>query len=195
MKIRSFLIMCTIALSFGGFAFAQNTTKTNTGTLSAKEISKLSPKEQRKNAANAIKSMKSNLKTTNVLLDNAQKKESDIRKVNCVNEKVLSIKGYLKVSEESYKELLKAVNNSDKSASSHNYSLIMLGETEVAKLTDEASLCIGDVSILEGAKNQSTFTANPNMAPVEPVTTDGQFTTTSSTDPNLARITELTPFQ
>ena len=193
MKIRSFLIMCTIALSFGGLAFAQKAT-TNTGTLNAKEISKLSPKEQRKNAANAIKSMKSNLKTTNVLLDNAQKKESDIRKVNCVNEKVLSIKGYLKVSEESYKELLKAVNNSDKSASSHNYSLIMLGETEVSKLADEASLCIGDVSILEGAKNQSTFTPNPGMAPVDPVTNDGRFTT-KSTDPNLGRITELTPFQ
>lgn len=194
MKLRSVVSVCALTFALGsvGVVFAQNS-DTGFNALPNKEaLSKIPDRQKLANAQGMLKSMKTNLKKTTSRFEIAQKKEKDIQKINCINEKLLSTKGFVKVSEQSYVQLKDAVGNKDKSASAHNYSLIVLADDKVSRLTDEAALCVGELAEID-AKGESRYKANPNMAPVEPITPDGRFTKDGIVV--IGRIPELTPFQ
>ncbi len=143
-----------------------------------------------------IGQMRRTLQSSEVLLERARNQERDIRKLNCINEKLVSMKGFVKVSEQSYVQLKDAVSRQDDEGSAHAYSLVVLSDDKVTRLGDEARLCVGEVAEVDPG-GQAGYTADPDIAPVQPVELDGHLNEWEGwyavLDPE--RVPELTPFQ
>ncbi len=75
-------------------------------------------------------------------LEDTRKNEKDLVKLDCVNSKFSTIKGFLKVSEQSFKKLEKA---SDKKNAQHQFALISLASSKVQNQGVEAQACAGEV--------------------------------------------------
>lgn len=104
------------------------------------------PNEQKLTRAQTkIKEGKKVLENTRSLLEKARSEEKDIIKINCINDKLAAIKGFLKVSEQSYVKLKEAVNSGDQEASNHHYTLVAVSAQKIKKLDEEANLCVGEV--------------------------------------------------
>ncbi|MFB6373623.1 MAG: hypothetical protein ABEN55_11015 [Bradymonadaceae bacterium] len=108
-------------------------------------VAAVSGPQKLERAQNKIEQSKKILKNTRALLKKARSKEKDIVKINCINDKLAAIKGFLKVSEQSYVKLKEAVDSGDKEAANHHYKLIAVSAQKIKKLDKEAGLCVGEV--------------------------------------------------
>ena len=200
MKWSVMVIAASMLLAWGVLpgALAQDTTaKDATSKAPNKEsIQKMPTEAKLQNAASMVSDMKRELQGVSALLEQAEKKERNISKINCVNSKLLSIKGFVKVSEQSYLQLKDAASSKDNETVNHNYLLIALGNDKVSRLSEEARLCVGEVAEIN-EEGESTYTMSPDIAAVEPITTDGQLFEGETFAEVLSpeRIPELTPFQ
>lgn len=200
MKWSTLLLCFSLTLSLGGLSMASAQDKIApppaTKTLDREAIDKIPGPTKLTNAAAMIGDMKRTLKSVTALLDQAEKQERNISKVNCVNAKLLSIKGYVKVSEQGYVQLKDSVSSKDNESSSHNYLLISLANDKVARLSDEARLCVGESTEID-EKGDASYTADSDIASVEPFTSSGELfndeIAAGILDPD--KIPELTPFQ
>ncbi|MEZ4462101.1 MAG: hypothetical protein R3E66_20750 [bacterium] len=136
----------------GGIASAQTTSKTTVRTTLSdeisdleKEVANLSPEEKVDRAVEKIDGMKTTLTETSELLERVRSEERDIQKLNCINEKSAAIKGYVKVSEQSFDGLKQAVTSKDSRAQNHHYTLIAISGQKVTGLGEEARVCAGEV--------------------------------------------------
>lgn len=134
----------------GGLVYAQGQTGANT-TLSAeietleKEVATLSPQEKSERAVEKIEAMKGILTDITELSERVRAEERDILKLNCINEKSTAIKGFVKVSEQSFENLKTAVASSDTQSQNHHYTLIAISGQKVNTLGEEARVCAGEV--------------------------------------------------
>lgn len=142
---------CVLAgLLGGGMVFAQSETTTKT-TLSAeietleKEVANLSPQEKSERAVEKIAAMKTVLTDISELAERVRAEERDILKLNCINEKGTAIKGFVKVSEQSFENLKAAVAQSDTQSQNHHYTLVAISGQKVSALGEEARVCAGEV--------------------------------------------------
>jgi hypothetical protein len=113
-------------------------------SLIDEDISSLTNEQKLERAAQKIEGMRTTLGGVSELLQTVRDNERDILKINCINEKHAAIKGFVKVSEQSYVNLQTAVNEGDGGASDHHYTLISVADQKVQGLAEEASLCTGD---------------------------------------------------
>ncbi len=113
-------------------------------SLLDEDVKSLSSKEKLSRAAKKIKRMRTTLNNISELLQTVRDKERDILKINCINEKHAAIKGFLKVSEQSYIELKSAVDKGDGGSADHHYTLIAVAGQKVRSLAEEARLCTGE---------------------------------------------------
>lgn len=116
----------------------------NASGLFEEDTEVLTGTEMLERSQKSIASMKATLEGTTGMLDRARTDERDIVKVNCLNEKLASIKGFLKVSEQSYVSLSDSVARSDDEASKHHYRLIAIAGHRVMGLGEEARVCSGE---------------------------------------------------
>lgn len=116
----------------------------NSSSLIDEDIDSLSGAQRMERALGKIGTMKSTLTTTDQVLSRARNQERDILKINCVNEKIAAIKGFVKVSEQSYVSLSDAAKRADEEASKHHYTLISIAGQKVAGLGEEARVCAGE---------------------------------------------------
>ena len=145
-------IALTIQVSGLGSAQAENTStkrvasSTNEDDLSLlnEDVKSLSSQEKLNRGAKKIQTMRSSLTTITELLQSVRDNERDILKINCINEKHAAIKGFLKVSEQSYIDLKSAVDKGDGGAANHHYTLISVAFQKVQSLSEEARLCTGE---------------------------------------------------
>ncbi len=158
-KTMTKAVLVTLALSgvaLGGFAFAEqgNNGKKGdgkNGTLSSEieileqEVANLSPEEKVERAVEKVDGMKVVLDSTSELLEKVRKEERDILKLNCINEKSAAIKGFVKVSEQSFGSLKTSVGKKDVQSQNHYYTLIAISGQKVGGLGDEARVCAGEV--------------------------------------------------
>lgn len=114
-------------------------------SLVDEDIDSLSGQQQLNRGKRKISDMKKALGQTNALLDEARKKERDILKINCINDKLAAIKGFLKVAEQSYVKLKDADSQADSEELNHHYTLISISDQKIDKLHEEARLCAGEV--------------------------------------------------
>jgi len=102
--------------------------------------------------------------------------ENDIVKLNCVNEKLVQIKGLLKVAEQADIGLQEAVARKDPGAES-DYEKVRIARTKVDQMGAESQACVGQLAYVVDEKTQvevetpSGFPGgNPtNWAPPAPV--------------------------
>ncbi len=107
------------------------------------KTAQLSPSEMTAKADDDIAKMKTDL--TRVLqLQQAARKQKDIIKLNCVNEKLIQVKQLLNIGEMSRTNLTEAIANSDEGARYHQYGQVTVATEKTNSLRDEAEACIGD---------------------------------------------------
>lgn len=120
-----------------------------------------------------IKSMRESRDATDELLQNTRDADQvDFKKLNCINDKLIAIKGFLKVSESSYAELVKAEQERDSESIAHYYTLIAVGYSKVGDLERDARMCVGAVTDVSEA-GQSSYTSDPEVVPLDPVLPGG----------------------
>lgn len=137
-------------------------------------------------ASNKIKNMRQTLSRTNEMLDTVKDQERDVLKVNCINEKHATMKGFVKVSEQAYIGLEAAAKKGDRSEATHNYKLVSLGQQRVKGLSQEASLCTGEERRLAG---------KGEMDVVQPTNGKEEVDGYDGSDILTEDLPELTPYQ
>jgi hypothetical protein len=108
------------------------------------DVEGLSGDEKLDRAQSKIEEMKQSLDKTQALLSDVRKDEKDILKVNCINEKLAAMKGFIKVSEQSFGSLKTAVSEDDTEGANHHYKLVAVAHQRVRTLSEEALLCSGE---------------------------------------------------
>lgn len=112
--------------------------------LIEEDVESLSGKEKLERGQKKIGDMKEVLNRSQSLLSEVRKDEKDILKVNCINEKLAAIKGFIKVAEQSYTNLKTAVAEDDAEGETHHYKLVAVAHQKVRTLGEEALLCTGE---------------------------------------------------
>lgn len=142
-------------------------------------------------AQRKIDRMRSVLGSTTDLLEDVRQTDGDIIRLNCINEKLAAMKGFVKVSEQSYSSLRDAASRDDSAAESHHFSLINVSDTRVRELGEEAQLCVGEVQVFvdEVIADRREDPGNADIDPIVP--DDDDFDDLFATEP----LPELTPFQ
>lgn len=181
----------TLALSFVSAqnSEAPSTLASDIANLQS-EVDTLTGPEKIERATEIVNGMKSTLTGTNEVLERVRTEEQDILKLNCLNEKVAAIKGFVKVGEKSHEELKSAVSAGDKEAEKHHYTLVAIGGEKVGELGEQALVCAGEV-LRFSEDTVVDRTIDPNIAEVDPIIIDD-----SEFDFDLAmeRLPELTAF-
>ncbi len=88
--------------------------------------------------------MRVTLEGTTELLEQVRQDQRDILKINCINENLASIKGFVNVGEQSYESLTQSHDLNDIEAARHHYTLISIAGERVTNLGEQARVCAGE---------------------------------------------------
>lgn len=97
----------------------------------------------------ALSRMKSVLNSVLQHLTEARK-ERDVVKLNCVNEKLTAIKGLLKISEQADVTLREAVARGDTEVSNHEFEKVVIAQRKCEQLLAESEACVGELAVYAG---------------------------------------------
>jgi hypothetical protein len=154
-------------------------------SLLDEDVEALSNEEKLERGATKIDRMRTTLTSVADLLEEVRKAERDILKINCINEQHAAVKGFVKVAEQSYVNLEKAVRAEDTEAATHQYTLISVAHQRVLVLREEARLCTGEERRFAGRTEVEVV--EPRVGPEDVQGPDEEFV--------YAELPELTPFQ
>jgi hypothetical protein len=194
------LLTVLFALSAPLLVGAQTSADKLSGEFSVldEEIGSLSMAEMQQNAKNNLQEMKSNLDATRSLLKQVRTAKEDISKVNCVNNRLATMKGLTKISENSMRQLEGMVANGDRSGAKHYYKLIAVAHKKMTGLVDEAQMCTGQFAEYGDAPQVEFEIDNERLE--ETQTAEGamertkQKPTSDSPFSSATTVTELTPY-
>jgi hypothetical protein len=102
-------------------------------------------KEKLSRAATVIERLQAILKDVLKSLEEARR-EKDVVKLNCVNEKLTQIKGLLRVADQSNVALQEAVAKSDEDSANHEFAKIEIARQRAEQLRADAEQCIGQLA-------------------------------------------------
>ncbi|MSP59312.1 MAG: hypothetical protein EXR72_03045 [Myxococcales bacterium] len=137
------------ALLLGTGAFAANDTKGADADLPFAKQANLTPQETLVQSKEYMGKMQDTLRQVNDLQTLATK-QKDIIKLNCVNDKLLQLKGHLAVSDASMTNMNDAISKNDVATRMHEFTRITILHQKVSVLGTEAQNCIGDSEIYVG---------------------------------------------
>lgn len=111
--------------------------------LSLESASRMSGKQKLQNAEQLLGQMKDIIKRGFDALGTARS-EKDLIKMNCVNEKLSSQKGLLKITEQAYIQLQDSVAQGDEPSSAHEFTKISIAFQKMRGLGIETEGCAGE---------------------------------------------------
>jgi hypothetical protein len=147
--------------------------------VSFRKGSQLTPQEQLAQAEMYISKMKGTLDHMGKMAEQARK-EKDLIKLNCVNDKVIQVKGHLNLAEQSRDALKVASARNDEGTRNHEFAKLTITYQKVIVLAQEAEACIGEEISYVGAtrvmievdkdipSEDPTVTAQPAIPIVRP---------------------------
>ena len=118
--------------------------------VSFRKGSQLSPEEQLAQANSYLAKMRSTQNEVQKLADKART-DKDIIKLNCVNDKLIQIKGNLNLAERIHDSLRVAAGRRDDGARNHEFAKLTITYQKVVVLGQEAEACIGEDIAFVGA--------------------------------------------
>jgi len=133
-----------------------------------------------------IVEMKQSLKQVLQRVSDARS-ENDIVKLNCVNEKLVQVKGLLKVAEQADIGLQEAVARKDEGAES-DFAKIGIARTKVDQMRVEAQECIGQLAYVVDEKTQVEVEVPKDLPTGDP-------TSWSAPPPVMVRPPPASPYQ
>jgi hypothetical protein len=144
MKATSFILAVLLSTT----AFAQDKPKDDTAADFSKAAS-LSGSEKQDRAKSYLDEMREVLGHVLKLLKEARE-EKDVIKVNCVNEKLTSIKGLIRISEQAEMTLQEALAKGENDTASHEFHKISISHQKIRVLRSEAEQCVGELAFAVG---------------------------------------------
>lgn len=174
---RGKLAVAPVVLA-AGVAFAQ-------GDVDLRKASTLSPSETVSQSHDFMQKINNTKNRIGTLAEKARR-QRDVIRVNCVNDKALQVKGHVAVAEQSMSAIDTAVSRSDDGARQHEFTRLTILYQKVLVLGTEAESCVGeDVSYIGDTKVQVDIDPSiPVADPTEP----------SLPLPDVTRPVEATPF-
>mgnify|MGYP007063829300 CR=1 FL=1 len=113
---------------------------------SPKEVTAERMDEQSRDALDEMRQV-----LTRVLEIHQRARESrDVVKLNCVNEKLISVKGLLKISEQSFLTLQEAISKRNMSIARHEFGKISMARRKCTQLAGESETCVGEFAVYSG---------------------------------------------
>ncbi|MDX9723392.1 MAG: hypothetical protein RBU37_21770 [Myxococcota bacterium] len=173
-----FLIILSLCLTLSGTAVAQDAMQGVPILLSDAQIEAMSGAEQTSKAADAVADMQQVHRSGVLLLEKTRNEEQDVLKLNCVNEKLSAIKGFLKVGEKAQVRLEDAIGRADKKAQAHQLKLVLMASTRVRNLGEDMQACAGELVEYSGPTkleldiDENVRTDNPTEVDTSDVTID-----------------------
>ncbi|MHB1846575.1 MAG: hypothetical protein ACYCWW_17265 [Deltaproteobacteria bacterium] len=141
--------------------------------VESEEVEHLTDKEKLSRGSDAVQAMQETLAQVLKRVEEARR-ERDLVKLNCVNEKLTQVKALLRIAEQSYIALQEAVAKSAEGDARHEYAKIGIAKQRVTELRAEAEQCIGQLAYVVDEKTIVTVetpeglpdvTTNPPVAP------------------------------
>ena len=182
MKKTMLIVALMVVLPVG--AVAQDTVSTNLG---ASDVESLDSAGQVALAEKALGEMLGVLDKGEDLLDKARNEDKNIIRLNCVNEKLSAIKGFLKLAETARVSLEAAIAKGDEEEQKHQAKLVYLAWGKVKSEGDEMEGCFGENVQYSGPTNLS-IDVDENIRTDNPVDVETQ-------DVDLDPLPEASPYQ
>ena len=139
---------------------------------SKSDISRLSNADKKTAVEKKIELIKGSLKFAKERLDKARKNK-DIIQLNCVNDKLAGIKGFLKIAEQANKGLMDALNKRDQDLIDHEYRKVDIAANRVENWRLEVEGCVGELSQYTG-NSELTVQVDPDIRSDDPASTEFQ---------------------
>jgi len=145
----------------------------------------LSPQETQAQAKDYYKKMQETQRRVTQLQAKA-KKDKDMVKLNCVNDKLTQLQGHMTVTDQSMSSLTLDVAKGDDTARQHEFTRISILYQKVVVLGTEAEQCIGEDVSYVGA-TRVDVEIDPSIPPTDPTQPDLPV-------PDVTRPPEASPF-
>ncbi len=159
MKIAGIAAAVLVVTGASSGLFAQDgqdaTTTVTSGEDVVNEISipgrtaHLTPEQKREQANKNVGEMKATLERV-LQLQQAARAQSDVIKLNCVNDRLVQVKKLLNIAESSSNDLTEATSSKNVAEQSHQMERVAIAYENSITLRDEAEACIGDELIFVG---------------------------------------------
>lgn len=152
--LKAGAIACSLALG-GGALYAQQDggdtedDKSVEATIKGEKKDSLTPAQMAQEADELIKAMREGLKSV-IAVQQIARKQKDVIKLNCVNDKLLQVKQLLNIAETANTDLQEAIAQSDENERYHQYGKIVVAAEQVRLLVEESRNCIGEELVYVG---------------------------------------------
>lgn len=113
------------------------------------DATKLSPAQASANAKRYITEMEASLKQVTGLQE-AARKEKDLVRLDCINEKIIEFRKLMEIVEPASKGLEQAIKDNNSSERIHEYTKISISHERALQLTREAETCNGEALTYSG---------------------------------------------
>ncbi|MHB8416877.1 MAG: hypothetical protein ACYDCL_02305 [Myxococcales bacterium] len=123
--------------------------------VEARQSEQLSDKEKLSRAEDAVAQMQKTLREVLERVEEARK-ERDLVKLNCINEKLTQVKALLRIAEQSYVALQEAVARAAEDNAQHEFAKIDIARQRITELRAEAEQCIGQLAYVVDEKTVVT---------------------------------------
>ena len=148
--VRIIAIGMILSLATGAFAQSDEPEPITTRTaIDFGKASKLSDSDKIDTASTYLGEMKDVLSAVLDLLKDARE-EKDVIKLNCINEKLTSIKGLIRISEQADITLQEAVAKGEKDTATHEFHKMAISHQKLKILKTEAEQCVGELAVAVG---------------------------------------------
>ena len=149
-------------------------------------INSLSGDEMLASAQNHLAQMSEIMDHSFTLMEETREEGADFVIINCVSEKISAIKGFVNVSEQSFRNLQESLARGEMADARHQFSLIVIASQKVEGLGMEADQCAGEILHYVG-DTKVTKKIDPDIAGVDP--------TDEEREEHVDRLEEGTPYQ
>jgi hypothetical protein len=141
--------LTAIATLIGGIALAQAPAPSSDSaqpaagdqSLKFEQNEKLSDQDKVSRSAGDVQSMREVLKVVLGMLEEARNAK-DVVRLNCVNEKLTQVKGFIRIAEQSDIALQEAVAKGESGTADHEYTKIGIANQRVIQLRADAEACV-----------------------------------------------------
>ena len=130
---RRWLRAAPLALLVGSGALAANDKGATQADLPFTKLANLSPQETLAQSKEYVSKMQDTQRRV-VQLQEVAKKQKDIIKLNCVNDKLLQVKGHLAVNDQAMSSLNEAIAKNDDATRQHEFTRVTILFQKVAIL-------------------------------------------------------------
>ncbi|MGQ0507466.1 MAG: hypothetical protein ACT4TC_19340 [Myxococcaceae bacterium] len=134
------------------------------------KLSDLSDAEKISRSSDGLGRMRNVLRDVLAKLEEARNTK-DVVKLNCVNEKLIQIKGFLRISEQADVALQEAAAKRETAAGDHEFTKVTIARQKVEQLRGEAEECIGQLAFRtdeQAVVEVETPAGLPNLDPTNP---------------------------